>query len=345
MRQVPGPRVVARLLRGGALAVAILVGVVGLAVGGAGRAAAQEGPTVEVEPLGAEPGEFILVMGSGFPVGETVTVFFGETPILTTTIEESGAFEVPAAVPLTVEPGPFLISVTGSLGSEFVLTYQVAAPVLTPTPTATGLSFEVLPEAALPGETITVTGGGFEGGEAVTVSFDGVELATVGATLSGAWLANVVVPVTTKPGPHTITVRGARGVELSLEYTVEAPAAPSVTPSPVATAEPTAVVTATPSGGEVTATPGTGDGTPAVPGDGGDGAGDGASDGGAVEGTRGTWDDLPVVFLGVMAVVAGVLAWGFWRWARREPPGQGPEQVARFDDADPPIEGAASPRS
>ncbi len=345
MRQVPGPRVVACLPWGGALVVATLVAVMALTVGCAGSAAAQEGPTVEVDPLGAEPGEFIVVMGAGFPVGETVTVFFGETPILTTTIGESGAFEVPAAVPLTVEPGPFLISVTGSLGSEFVLTYQVVAPVLTPTPTATGLTFEVLPEAALPGETITVTGGGFEGGEAVTVSFDGVELATVGATLSGAWLANVVVPVTTEPGPHTITVRGARGVELSLEYTVEAPATPSVTPSPVTTAEPTVAVTATPSGGGVTATPGSGDGTPAAPGDGGDSAGDGASDGGAVEGARGTWDDLPVVFLGVMAVVAGALAWGFWRWARREVGGEALEQMARFDDVDPPAEGAARPGS
>jgi len=289
-----------------ALAIAVLIAVAAGMTGGLGIARAQTA-SVEVTPSVAAPGEEILVLGFGFQDGETVTISLGDVEIATDTVNGGGAFQVAATVPADIPTGTHQLDAIGDLGSEAALDFEVipgatptptATPTPLPQPTATSADVRALPEGgAFPGEFVTVTGGGFGPGEAVTVSLDGTDLVTVGSTIGGAFLANVVVPLTTAPGTHRFEATGANGMSLTVDYEILVP--PTPTPTPVPTSEPTAEPTATPTPAP-TSTP-----IPAPP------PGDPSDE----PGTSGRWSAFPTLLIGLLTVLGAVVA-GIYIWTR-----------------------------
>ncbi len=280
--------------------------------GGLATAWAQT-PTIEVTPAAAQPGQQITISGFGFQDGETVTVDFGGATIASAVADGEGAFQGTGTIPADIPPGTHPIDVTGDRGSQFALIYEVVTSAPTPTPTpaptappATGPEARVLPESgAAPGEIVTVTGGGFGPGESVTVSLDGTDLATVGATIAGAFLANVAIPVTTPAGSHAVQVTGDRGQQITVDYVVLAP--PTPTPAPTSEPTPAPTATASPTSGDATATPVPGDGTPGAP-------SGGETSGGGGSANRG---EFPTLLVGALAAAGGLFAGLYLLWVRR----------------------------
>ena len=303
MRRTSGSRTA--VLAAAIAVAAVLAG--GLAGVGAQTAA------VEVTPGAAAPGQQVIVSGFGFLEGESVSVELDGRAMAAVLVNGGGAFQVTGTVPAELLPGVYSLDVRGDMWSQFSLSYEVVASAPTPTATAVPTAapadseLRVIPEGGKPGEFITVTGGGFEPGEAVTVSFDGAEVATVGTTIAGVFLANLVIPVTTIPGAHLIEVVGALGRELSVEYVVLAGPTPTPSPTAVATSEPTVVATAsaTPGGLDPTAT------RSEPPG------GEASDDGGLGGGAAGRWSAYPAVFIGVLAGIGALLGWAYLARERR----------------------------
>lgn len=84
-----------------------------------------------------------------------------------------------------------------------------------------------------PGQSLTVSGGGFAPNTSVSVDFNSMHLATVTSNSSGVATATVMIPSSTPPGSYTITltglsVTGATHVD-SVAITVVAPAAATTT--------------------------------------------------------------------------------------------------------------------
>jgi uncharacterized repeat protein (TIGR02543 family) len=121
-----------------------------------------------------------------------------------------------------------------------------------------------VPTSAHQGDTITITGSGFDPGEQVTVELHSspVTLGTVTANAAGNISGAVVIPADTEVGEHTIVVVSAAGTFTSpITVTAADPApsespSPSVTPSEAPSATPTPAATATPvaTGGDLSAT-------------------------------------------------------------------------------------------
>lgn len=297
-----------------ALVIASALVVLAIVLAGGLATARAQTASVEITPeTGAEPGQLIIVSGFGFQDGETVSVDFGGTTIATVVVNGGGAFQLGAGVPVDIPPGTHPMEVTGDLGSAVTLEYEVLESSATPAPTPTAAptaappgapEVRVLPEGATPGDFITVTGSGFGGGQSITVSFDGADLATVGTTIAGAFLANVVIPPAAAPGVYSIEARGTSGTAVSVNYTVVAAPTPTPTPTAAPTSEPT--VTPTPTASP-TATPPSPTATPA-PGGPSDGAG---GDGSTIS------SDFPIAIVTVLAAAGALIAVLYLFWVRR----------------------------
>ena len=97
------------------------------------------------------------------------------------------------------------------------------------------------PASAVAGDTITLTGDGFQPGEALEVWLlsTPVQLATLTADANGAFTATVTIPANVPPGAHTLEIRGAQSPTFSQGFTVfaklaETGSSPSVGPIAVA---------------------------------------------------------------------------------------------------------------
>lgn len=94
----------------------------------AGCAEKQPGTSLSVEPPpSGEPGDDLILSGSGFNHGEVVDVqmWIGETPHGLGTGEkdvieadEDGKFMVRSAIPVVAEPGTYKVTATGDEGNE-----------------------------------------------------------------------------------------------------------------------------------------------------------------------------------------------------------------------------------
>lgn len=105
-----------------------------------------------------------------------------------------------------------------------------------------------------PGETITVTGTGFEPGEAIQLTWNGEPAAwlpTVRAAADGAFAASITLPATVGTGPHTVGASDGTGQQRTASQIVIEPdrAAPSVEVArePFMTASPSPTPAPTPS--------------------------------------------------------------------------------------------------
>jgi hypothetical protein len=114
------------------------------------------------------------------------------------TADDKGSWEADVVVP-SVQGGGYLIDASGPV------TKAADVPEVSFT---LGGGVMVQPTSAQVGDTITVSGSGFGGGETgIRVTFDGQVQATVTARLDGSWDASFDLPVSTY-GSHTISASG-----------------------------------------------------------------------------------------------------------------------------------------
>ncbi|MET7877458.1 GH92 family glycosyl hydrolase [Micromonospora profundi] len=181
-------------------------------------------PAIALPGAGAvTTGDAITVDGSGFAVGEQVTVTVGTDPSRTTTVAASARGTVRASVPTSgdAQPGRYAVTATGaSTRTPATATVQVTGRVQAP-------SYK--PRAALTntagprGTSITVDGSGFVPNEEVTIAFDD-RLAVTSVRANGDGVisgATVVVPGAAKVGATSVTLTGARSATtVSRPFTV-----------------------------------------------------------------------------------------------------------------------------
>ncbi len=170
--------------------------------------AAQAGITIS--PATAAPGGRVVVAGSGFVGGETISVAVKGAIVQHAVVSASGSFDgVAFAVPAGLAPGDYVVSVQGTSGRTATATLTVAqAPVA---------QLTLNPGTVVAGGSVEVSGLGFEPKEQVLIRVDTVLQATVICDASGGFSTHLGPEV--KVGDHGIMALGTQS-ELSAAATL-----------------------------------------------------------------------------------------------------------------------------
>jgi hypothetical protein len=285
------------------------------------------------------PGDSSTANGTGFPITTAVTLDFDGTGVGSGTTDGSGAFSIGFTVPVGASTGSHTVTacatVTTSCDSTASASYTVdvaPTPVPTPSPspsqTTAGPALAMTPGHGQPGDISSAGGSGFTAGVTVAITWDGAPLpvSSVVVDVSGAFAADITVPVDAPPGDHIVTACATTtnpcdDGSASATYTVD----PPKTPGPSATAKPTA----RPGGPTQTPEPTTTHlptGSPAASGSAAPTDTSGPTQTpfvGPSGGTGGGGGPIPPLTLALIAAFA-VLAAGLWAFARVTSAGEPP---------------------
>lgn len=187
------------------------------------------GTCITLTPETGLIGTTVTIEGRGFKSEGTVDIrwYLGEEEYFITLVDEydldaNGDFSTTFDVPL--------VTVPSAPGDE----YTVEAIDNDEEPTSIQVTFMVIDEASIeldtdegyPEDDLTVDGIWFTASSTVTITFDGVELATsVSTGSSGSFSETVEIPEDAVPGDYTVTATDAEDVTASETYTVLPPAA------------------------------------------------------------------------------------------------------------------------
>jgi hypothetical protein len=138
-------------------------------------------------------GDTVVVNGSGFLASSTATIYFDGDNVGTRTTDSYGAFtsNFTFAVPACTE-GLHAIKARDTSGYTPEVSYDVS-PKITINPTSGAV-----------GDTITISGTGFDGNSTVTITFDGTTMTTATTNSSGTLAATTFVVPETSRGTHTV---------------------------------------------------------------------------------------------------------------------------------------------
>jgi len=198
------------------------------------QATAVTAPALTLSTANGLPGASITANGVGFKSGETVDVTFNGQAVGTPTVNSGGTFSLSFTVP-TFGPGQYAVLAKGQT-SAFAATTS-----FTINQGGAALTFSV-PQAA-PGASLTVTGTGFQPGEAVQLTFNGAVVGSATVDTKGDASVTFVVP-SIAPGQYGVTATGqTSGNVVNSTYTVLAAATPvpavaTATPTPVPATNP-----------------------------------------------------------------------------------------------------------
>jgi 5-hydroxyisourate hydrolase-like protein (transthyretin family) len=181
-------------------------------------AVAKIGAAVWVTPSSTYPGATITVHGSGYPANDTIDVAIavkmanGSSQTITVTAHtgSNGGFVKQVNLPGDIAVGTYAVVAKSELTGRAPSTHLTLA-------IHAGLTIK--PASAQPGHSVTVTGGGFSAGVAVTVSATfplyGGGSKTVSATVhsgsNGSITAHLAVPARAASGPVSVTASGPNG--------------------------------------------------------------------------------------------------------------------------------------
>jgi hypothetical protein len=170
------------------------------------------------------PGDQVTATGSGFKATENVDVTMNGASVGSAPAGADGTFNLSFKVP-NQAPGQYAVVAKQASGASATTSFTVS-------PGKSALTFSVA--QAAPGTSLTVTSGGFQPGETVTLSFNSVEVGSATADTSGAMSVTFVVP-TVDAGQYEVMAMGEVSKTITKAfYTV------IVGPTPVPAAAPTA---------------------------------------------------------------------------------------------------------
>ncbi|MEG9246531.1 choice-of-anchor G family protein [Arthrobacter sp. Soc17.1.1.1] len=166
-------------------------------------------PVIAVDPSTVVAGGSTTVTGTGFAAGETVTVSLpgvdGGAPVsVSTTAGPDGVITANLRVPANYPAGDVTVTALGTVSKaggndDLVVVYETSITAA---------------ETVIAGDSTTVTGAGFAPGETVTVSLPGVDggapvSVSTTAGPDGVITANLRVPANYPAGDVTVTALGA----------------------------------------------------------------------------------------------------------------------------------------
>ena len=159
------------------------------------------GTAIALAPTVGSPGTMVAVSGSGFGAGEPLTLLFDGASLATATSSGAGTLSGAAfTVPNPVATGAHTVTVRGTTsGRSQSAAFTVAGPP----------SVALAPNTGASGTTIVVTGSAFGATEPVTVSLDGLVVASSTSTAAGM-VGGIafVIPNPVAAGAHTVVLRG-----------------------------------------------------------------------------------------------------------------------------------------
>jgi len=198
--------------------------------------------TLTATPASTTRGGTTVLGGTGWGANEAITVTLDSvaTPLAVVHATPQGAFPgTPVTIPYTATVGAHTLTAIGAVSKR--------TATATLTLSAVSATFAVAPAATNRGGLITLSGGNFAPGEAVTVTIEGVitPLAAITATAGGTLSATgVSIPYSVPVGPHTLRATGAVSQRAATAAITVAALTPSISLNP-ATAAPGATVTVT----------------------------------------------------------------------------------------------------
>ncbi|MFD6448082.1 choice-of-anchor G family protein [Promicromonospora sp. NPDC060204] len=187
-------------------------------------------PTLTVVPGSVAPGQSTVATGEGYTPDSTATVQLTDpegNPVgdaIEVETDSEGTFTTPVPVPADAELGDYTVvgtdDTTGQ-AAEAPLAVISGADVCAMDPTLT-----VVPNAAYPGDTVSVIGQGFPAGVPVSVQLRDAEGNPVGDAVTVTpddacgFITDLTVPEDAEPGDHVVEAEpedGSEGAEAPLE--------------------------------------------------------------------------------------------------------------------------------
>lgn len=190
------------------VAAVIAAGATGLAGPPAGlaRAAAAPNALITAVPTTINRGGLVIVSGANFAPKETITLFFYAVPsvVITATADANGLLPpTGVTVPFSISAGPHHLDAHGTTSKR---TAEIVLTILNSTPTITlGVT------SVKPGESVTLSGKGFNTRERITLALNGAALETTPAVITtenGAFQATFAVPSRLLDGANTVSAVG-----------------------------------------------------------------------------------------------------------------------------------------
>jgi hypothetical protein len=169
-------------------------------------------PGVWVEPTSAYVGDTIAVAGGGFEPEETgiKVTFAGQVVATGITADMDGVWDSSFVLPASAF-GSQTVSASGDITSTVTTTLNIKAQI-------TALS----PTEGAPGDLVTLTGNGFHGSQALTVTIGGVAVSNnnMQTQSNGNFNISFRVPRGSPEGERTLVVTDAGGATDSIDFTV-----------------------------------------------------------------------------------------------------------------------------
>ncbi|MEM3159924.1 MAG: hypothetical protein QXJ74_03990 [Nitrososphaera sp.] len=204
------------------------------------------------------------------PEEEAASEAEGETFTITVqvTFAAEGSVTLPTPAPITPEttvpPAPAPITPETTVPPAPITPTPIAPETTTPAPTeavptVTGATVTIIPESAIAGSQVTVSGVDFAGDQSITLAFDGAPIVTDPITTdpTGSFSAQVSIPADAAPGDHQLTATDGSGNSMVTNFAVTGTVTGEEAPTPAtpATPAPTTPETTTPAPETVTPTP------------------------------------------------------------------------------------------
>src|SRR5438445_429877 len=171
-------------------------------------------PSISLSPTTGPTGTIVTIKGTGFAASSGITVTYSGASVTTT-------------------PGTISTNSTGGFTATFTVPASVAAPhtvVATDGSHTASKKFTVTPSISLSPTTgsvdtvVTIKGTGFATKSGITISYDGVSVATTPGTITtdyfGSFSATFTVPADSTAGPHTASAQDTSSNSASVQYTV-----------------------------------------------------------------------------------------------------------------------------
>jgi len=191
-------------------------------------------PDAIVEPTSGEAGSDVSVSGTGFGRRTDVVVYFNNVGVATATTSSSGSFSTTFIVPPDLAPDIYDVEIEDDDDNLDSVKFTVIIPATptptpSPTPTAPPTAVNLSATSGQAGDSIIITGAGFQAASIVTIAFGGQIIASLPTDASGLFVGTVQVPEGS-PGEHTITITDGLSTQ-EIDFTLEAE--PPSIPSPL----------------------------------------------------------------------------------------------------------------
>lgn len=171
--------------------------------------------SISLSPSTGKVGDTVTITGDGFANGSAVSTTFGGSPVTTSPAapspNASGHFTATFVIPASIK------------GDHTVESTDAAMNAGSATETTTQ-NMAIDPANGPSGELVQLTGSGFAGTSAVTLTLDGVAITPESAITSdstGGFVGTLIIPLTTPIGAHTIIATDASANTFSVAYTVD----------------------------------------------------------------------------------------------------------------------------